>query len=50
MARCDKWCLQIAGVSTAALGDRCWFDMFLDEVSPREAVLDLLEDEGFPFE
>jgi hypothetical protein len=40
----------ICGLSHNDLGDQCWHDWFDDELSPKEAAMLCLENEGFPFD
>lgn len=48
MIRLDHLCIRLTGLSIRDLPDQDFASMFDDELTPKEALSDILEDEGFP--
>lgn len=53
----EEWLEQVdselnrqCGLSHNDLADQCWHDWYDDEMSPEEAAIECLENEGFPSE
>ncbi|MBO1360266.1 hypothetical protein J2D73_10755 [Acetobacter sacchari] len=46
----DAWIARCAGAGVFDLPDRGWRDAYDDEVPPRDAAREALEEAGFPFE
>ena len=50
MKQVDKHLAVLCGMTSADLPDMDFYSRWEDECSPRDVALELLENEGFPFE
>ena len=50
LSKVDKEIESICGLGYMDLADQQWADWYFSLMSPREAAVEALENEGFPFE
>ena len=50
MKQVDKHVASFCGLTSEHLADMDFYSRWQDECSPRDVALELLENEGFPFE
>jgi hypothetical protein len=50
MSRVDRFLEAICGLGSSDLADVAYYEMYLDGISPRDAALDALDENGYPME